>query len=564
MASVCDECVFPFIHNNNTYHKCTWDYASHPFCITHSSPEPQQCTNNCPTENKICSECQFPFEYMGKNYSKCTIDNWRSMDYDHSLDVNGVMSWCVTNRSTFSSHSGWHYCSRDCPTYIAKTDNKHLMKVIVITVSIVLAFLSVVIGMIYRWRRKKALDGSNIELLNKRTQSTDPLLANSEVFRNWKLVEARTRNKTKERCNRMHLQSKCRYTEDEPSVVWNGESVVIDSENSIVLYAVPPSTISIEGSQIFQKFEISIEKKIGSGSFGIVYKAYQINGDGMDGKDVAVKTFFKNTNSMGYAMLLNEIELLGNLEQHFNVVRMLLSCTTDLITKENIWLVIEYCRLGDMKQFLIKNKNQFLDGHENCSTNRRLFVKWSYHIAKGMQHLAQHNIMHGDLAARNILISEFVDNGETHLVAKLSDLGMSTRFYGHICYQKFVSRKDQWKWMAIEFLKYGFFTTTSDVWSYGVTIWEILSLGEVPYSDWMFNRIAPIVPSIIDGRRLKCPENVKQAAEYDFSGFFSRISRMCFIDDPIKRNTFSDIVEMLEMELTQEEFDTYNQISSLK
>ena len=122
-----------------------------------------------------------------------------------------------------------------------------------------------------------------------------------------------------------------------------------------------------------------------------------------------------------HAMLLNEIEMLGNLEHHFNLVRMLSSCTTNLITKENIWLVIEYCQLGDMKQFLIKNKNQFLDGHENCSTNRRLFVKWSYHIAKGMQHLAQHHIMHGDLAARNVLINECVRNGETHFIAKVSD-----------------------------------------------------------------------------------------------------------------------------------------------
>ena len=176
-----------------------------------------------------------------------------------------------------------------------------------------------------------------------------------------------------------------------------------------------------------------------------------------------------------------------------------------------------------------------------------------------MQHLAQHHIMHGDLAARNVLINECIHDGETHFIAKVSDFGMSTRFSDNIRYQKLVRNGVPWKWMAIEFLRYGLFTITSDVWSYGVTVWEILSLGEEPYSDTTFDQL---IPSILNGHRLDCPANIKRAIEYDFAGFFNLVSRMCFIDDPIQRKTFSDIVDMLEMELSQGEFDAYQQMSS--
>ena len=170
MASVCDECVFPFTYNNNTYHKCTWDYSPHPFCTTDLSSEPHECTNDCPTENKICSECQFPFEYRGKNDSKCTNYNWKNHDYDHNLDVNGVLSWCVTNKSEFNAHSGWHYCSSDCPRYMSETEfdeilsnYKFYMKAILIPALIFITVLILLSGIICWWGRKKISNGLNGE-----------------------------------------------------------------------------------------------------------------------------------------------------------------------------------------------------------------------------------------------------------------------------------------------------------------------------------------------------------------------------------------------------------------
>ena len=564
MASVCDECVFPFTYNNKTYHKCTWDYSSHPFCTTGLSSEHHECTNECPTENKICSECQFPFEYRGKNYSKCTSYNWKSQDYDHNLDVNGVLSWCITNKSEFNTHSGWQYCSSDCPRYMSQTDlddiltdYKCYMKAILISALIFMTVVILLIGIICRWGRKKISNGLNREAPNTSKRTINKAIETEDKFEGMHLVEVKTRNRIKDRCTKMHLQSRCTNIQDEPQVVWDGENVGIDFETSIVLQAIPDSNAANKTSQASHKFKIMVENEIGSGSFGVVYKAHQVDKDHLEGIDVALKTFPRNLD-LEQAMLLNEIELLSKLQPHLNVVRMLGSCTTNLITKENVWLVLEYCQCGDLKQFLRKNKNEFVMGYRHGSINRRLLIKWCYHIAKGMQHVAQHHIMHGDLAARNVLINEFVHNGETHFIAKVSDFGMSTRFSDNIRYQKLVRNGVPWKWMAMEFLRYGLFTITSDVWSYGVTVWEILSLGGEPYSNLTFDQL---IPSILNGHRLECPVNIQRAIEYDFSGFFNILTRMCFVDDPIQRKTFSDIVNMLEMELSQGEFDTYQEMS---
>ena len=98
-----------------------------------------------------------------------------------------------------------------------------------------------------------------------------------------------------------------------------------------------------------------------------------------------------------------------------------------------------------------------------------------------MEFLAQNNIMHGDLAARNVLISETL-NCAGCLVAKVADFGLSKAFYGGIIYEKQSRLNLPWRWMAVELFKDGLFTMNSDVWSYGVLVWEILSIGEQPYA----------------------------------------------------------------------------------
>ena len=90
----------------------------------------------------------------------------------------------------------------------------------------------------------------------------------------------------------------------------------------------------------------------------------------------------------------------------------------------------------------------------DASQNSRLLLKWAHNVAKGMEYLARRHIMHGDLAARNVLIGD-------NLVAKVSDFGLSKTFYDNIQYSKKERTEVPIKWMALEYLRYHNFTVTS-------------------------------------------------------------------------------------------------------
>ena len=105
-----------------------------------------------------------------------------------------------------------------------------------------------------------------------------------------------------------------------------------------------------------------------------------------------------------------EIKVLNILELHLNLVNMVGACTSQ-IKDGQLWLILEYCQYGDMKSFLLKNKptlkENFKDQNLTSCLNHRLLIKWAHDITKGMEYLSTKKIMHGDLAARNILIGDY-------------------------------------------------------------------------------------------------------------------------------------------------------------
>ena len=166
--------------------------------------------------------------------------------------------------------------------------------------------------------------------------------------------------------------------------------------------------------------------------------------------------------------MICEIKILDKLEFHLNLVNMVGACTTELINGR-IWLLLEHCSHGDMKNFLLKNRDIIREGlhyhrvpHETL--NIRLFLKWSHSICKGMEYLASKNIMHGDLAARNILITN--SNNEERYLAKVCDFGLSKAFYEKTSYVKQDRKNLPWKWMDVYFYEMGLFRMSSDVWSF--------------------------------------------------------------------------------------------------
>ena len=135
------------------------------------------------------------------------------------------------------------------------------------------------------------------------------------------------------------------------------------------------------------------------------------------------------------------------------------ACTTELTSSRNMWLLLEYCSHGDLKTYLTKNRCLVISQNDG-----RNLLLWCDQISKGMQFLARNQIMHGDLAARNVLLD--IDPLKPHLlIAKVADFGLSKKFYDNLKYEKKTRELVPWKWMALEYMKSSYFTLNSDVWS---------------------------------------------------------------------------------------------------
>jgi serine/threonine protein kinase len=203
-----------------------------------------------------------------------------------------------------------------------------------------------------------------------------------------------------------------------------------------------------------------------------------------------------------------------------------------------------------MKHFLHKNRDVIIEGLDrevpHKSLNIRLFIKWGHGVAKGMEYLSSKNIMHGDLAARNILITNC--HQDENYLAKVCDFGLSKAFYDKTSYKKQDRKNVPWKWMAVDYFETGMFTMTSDVWSFGVVFWEMLSMGRFPYAGGNQN---DTIAEIILGFRLPVPDEISEVQW--LKQCYEEVAKMCWQLDPKQRSSFSDLVKTFETYLTTDE-----------
>ncbi|XP_077296658.1 tyrosine-protein kinase Fer-like [Arctopsyche grandis] len=211
--------------------------------------------------------------------------------------------------------------------------------------------------------------------------------------------------------------------------------------------------ISNENCQL-NNDDIVIMEEIGSGQFGIVYKG-QLKGSKCE---VAVKTCQTTLSEEQKKTFLDEARLLKQYE-HPNIVKIIGIC----VQKNPIMIVMELVTGGSLLSFLKGNQKFLTIEH---------LLEMCRDISNGMRYLESNSCIHRDLAARNCLV------GKDRIV-KISDFGMSRD-------EEIYTASDNSfpipiKWTAPEALHYGKYTTLSDVWSYGILLWEIFSFGDTPY-----------------------------------------------------------------------------------
>ncbi|XP_064098982.1 vascular endothelial growth factor receptor kdr-like isoform X2 [Macrobrachium nipponense] len=168
-------------------------------------------------------------------------------------------------------------------------------------------------------------------------------------------------------------------------------------------------------------------------------------------------------------------------------------------------------------------------------------ICWAWQVAEGMDYLTRRKVLHGDLAARNLLLAEAN-------VVKISDFGLSRDIYKDDIYLKQTNDLLPVKWMSIEAIRDKMFSIQSDVWSFGVTLWELFSLGSTPYPGVKIDRT--FLLSLQDGYRMEKPE-------YANNDLY-KIMCQCWESVPQDRPSFRHLADKLSKLLMPETTQYFN------
>ncbi|XP_065604897.1 insulin receptor [Cyrtonyx montezumae] len=273
--------------------------------------------------------------------------------------------------------------------------------------------------------------------------------------------------------------------------------------------------------------KITLLRELGQGSFGMVYEG--IAKDIVKGEPetrVAVKTVNESASLRERIEFLNEASVMKGFSCH-HVVRLL-----GVVSKGQPTLVVmELMAHGDLKSYLRSLRPDAENNPGRPPPTLREMIQMAAEIADGMAYLNAKKFVHRDLAARNCMVAE-------DFTVKIGDFGMTRDIYETDYYRKGGKGLLPVRWMAPESLKDGVFTTYSDVWSFGVVLWEISSLAEQPYQGLSNEQVLKFV---MDGGYLDQPDNCPERLH--------NLMQMCWQYNPKMRPTFIEIIEMLKEDL---------------
>ncbi|KAM9795663.1 macrophage colony-stimulating factor 1 receptor [Neosynchiropus ocellatus] len=354
---------------------------------------------------------------------------------------------------------------------------------------------------------------------------------------------------------------------------------------------IDPTQLPYNEKWEFPRDKLKLGKILGAGAFGKVVEATAYGlGEQDNALRVAVKMLKASAHSDEREALMSELKILSHLGHHANIVNLLGACTYG----GPVLVITEYCSLGDLLNFLRQKAETFVNfvmnipeimesssdyknigmeklfirsdsGISSASSSSYLemrpgqaaslesnpqesceeaadwqleigdLLKFSLQVAQGLEFLAAKNCIHRDVAARNVLLTD-------SRVAKICDFGLARDIMNDSNYVVKGNARLPVKWMAPESIFDCVYTVQSDVWSYGILLWEIFSLGKSPY------------PSVaVDTRFYKMVKRGYQMSQPDFAPpEIYTIMKMCWNLEPTERPTFSKITQMIQRHLGDE------------
>ncbi|KAM6447870.1 fibroblast growth factor receptor 3 isoform 8-T9 [Liasis olivaceus] len=426
---------------------------------------------------------------------------------------------CLAGNSIgFSHHSAWLTVLPE--KRVARDDSSSFYAgILSYGIAFVLSILVAVIVVIYRIKRpaKKAMNTTTVQKVSKfplKRQVTVSLESNSSMNSNTPLV----------RITRLS----------------SSEGAMLANVSELELPADPKWELA--------RSRLTLGKPLGEGCFGQVVMAEAM---GIDKEKpnkpitVAVKMLKDDATDKDLSDLVSEMEMMKMIGKHKNIINLLGACTQD----GPLYVLVEYASKGNLREYLRACRLPGMDySFDTCKLPEEQLtfkdlVSCAYQVARGMEYLASQKCIHRDLAARNVLVTE--DN-----VMKIADFGLARDVHNIDYYKKTTNGRLPVKWMAPEALFDRVYTHQSDVWSFGVLLWEIFTLGGSPYPGIPVEELFKLLK---EGHRMDKPANCTPD--------LYMIMRECWHAVPSQRPTFKQLVEDLDRVLTVTSTDEYLDLS---
>ncbi|XP_067160704.1 fibroblast growth factor receptor 4 isoform X2 [Apteryx mantelli] len=307
----------------------------------------------------------------------------------------------------------------------------------------------------------------------------------------------------------------------------------LSSSCAPMLAGVMELDLPLDSKWEFPRDKLVLGKPLGEGCFGQVVRAeaYGIDRDRPDrAVTVAVKMLKDNATDKDLADLISEMEMMKLMDKHKNIINLLGVCTQD----GPLYVIVEFAAKGNLREYLRARRPPTPDYSFDITAmpeeqlSFKDLVSCVYQVARGMEYLESKRCIHRDLAARNVLVT-------AESVMKIADFGLARDVHDIDYYKKTSNGRLPVKWMAPEALFDRVYTHQSDVWSFGILMWEIFTLGGSPYPGIPVEELFKLLK---EGHRMDRPSNCTHE--------LYMLMRECWHAVPSQRPTFKQLVEGLD------------------